>query len=89
MLLFPKPSSLKDIYREPKLNNKSGLYGTGILGPPHLFSTLDGEEHRTLRKALGGSAVCLRPPLDDWRFTNMPSAVVNRFFKEKLGAKNG
>jgi hypothetical protein len=61
MLLFPKPSSLKDIYRDPQLNNKSGLYGTGILGPAHLFSTLAGDEHRTLRKALGGPAVRLLP----------------------------
>jgi hypothetical protein len=63
MLLFPRPSSLKDIYRDPRLNNKSGLYGTGILGPAHLFSTLDGDEHRNLRKALGGSAVCSLPSL--------------------------
>jgi hypothetical protein len=28
-LLFPRPSALKDIYRDPKCNLKSGLYGTG------------------------------------------------------------
>ncbi|KAI2635711.1 cytochrome P450 [Hypomontagnella submonticulosa] len=37
------------------MNTKSLFYGSGALGPPHLFSTLDGEEHRKLRKALGGS----------------------------------
>lgn len=54
LLLFPKPSSLKEIYWEPKLNQKTSLYGTGVLGPPHLFTTLDGDVHRSLRKALGG-----------------------------------
>ena len=54
MLLFPKPSALKDIYWDPKNNQKSPLYGTGILGPPHLFTTLSGDTHRDLRKALGG-----------------------------------
>jgi hypothetical protein len=29
MLLFPRPSALKDIYRHAKLNQKSGFYGTG------------------------------------------------------------
>lgn len=52
MLLFPRASALKDIYRDTKCNRKSNLYGSGVLGPPHLFSTLDGEEHRVLRKAL-------------------------------------
>jgi hypothetical protein len=50
---------LKEIYRDPKCNQKSGLYGTGVLGPPHLFTTLDGEEHKALRKTLGGAPVRL------------------------------
>lgn len=57
MLLFPRPSALKDIYWDPALNQKTELYGTGVLGPPHLFSTRDGEVHRRLRKALGGTHV--------------------------------
>lgn len=55
MLFFPKASALKDIYRAPSCNLKSALYGSGVLGPPHLFSTLDGEEHRQLRKALSNA----------------------------------
>jgi hypothetical protein len=55
MLMFPRPSSLQDIYWDSKCNTKSGLYGTGALGPPHLFSTIDGEEHRILRKALSNA----------------------------------
>ena len=70
MLLFANPSSLKDIYREPKLNNKSPLYGTGMLGPPHLFSTLDSEDHRVLRKALGGPTVC-------WQLQSMTQRLTN------------
>jgi hypothetical protein len=55
MLLFPNASALKDIYRSPACNRKTNLYGSGVLGPPHLFSTLDGEEHRALRKALSNA----------------------------------
>jgi hypothetical protein len=58
MLLFPKPSALKDIYWDSKCNQKSGLYGSGILGPPHLFTTLDGDVHKSLRKALSNAPVC-------------------------------
>ncbi|KAI8187605.1 hypothetical protein KHU50_001101 [Colletotrichum sp. SAR 10_65] len=54
LLLFPQSAALKDIYWDPKCNNKSMFYGTGSLGPPHLFSTLDGNVHKSLRKALGG-----------------------------------
>ncbi|KAK8081260.1 Cytochrome p450 [Apiospora saccharicola] len=54
ILLFPRPSALKDIYSDPACNFKPELYGTGALGPPHLFTTRDGEAHRRLRKALGG-----------------------------------
>lgn len=52
--MFPKPAAIKDIYWEPKNNTKGGLYGTGLLGPQHLFTTIDADEHKTLRKALGG-----------------------------------
>ena len=55
MLFFPRASALKDIYRAPACNRKTNLYGSGVLGPPHLFSTLDGEEHRGLRKALANA----------------------------------
>lgn len=54
-LLFPRPSALKDIYRDPQLNEKSAFYGTGALGPPHLFSTLGSDQHRALRKALSNA----------------------------------
>jgi hypothetical protein len=29
MLLFPRPSALKDIYWDPKCNQKAAMYGTG------------------------------------------------------------
>ncbi|TDZ46115.1 Cytochrome P450 monooxygenase gsfF [Colletotrichum trifolii] len=54
LLLFPQTAALKDIYWDPKCNNKSLFYGTGALGPQHLFTTLDGNAHKALRKALGG-----------------------------------
>ncbi|KAF2822598.1 cytochrome P450 [Ophiobolus disseminans] len=55
LLLFPRPSALRDIYWDPKCNVKGGLYATRALGPPHLFSTIDTEEHRILRKALSNA----------------------------------
>jgi hypothetical protein len=66
MLLFPKPSALKDIYWDPQCNRKSGLYGTGALGPPHLFTTLDGEKHRDLRKALSNAPWTIGPLKNAW-----------------------
>ncbi|WQF82089.1 Putative cytochrome P450 [Colletotrichum destructivum] len=54
LLLFPQAAALKDIYWDPKCNTKGPLYGTGALGPPQIFSTIDGNDHRALRKALGG-----------------------------------
>ncbi|KAJ4301084.1 hypothetical protein N0V90_003174 [Kalmusia sp. IMI 367209] len=55
MLFFPRPSAARDIYWDPKCNTKSGLYGTGALGPPSIFTTLDGEQHKQLRKALSNA----------------------------------
>lgn len=57
LLLFPKPSALKDIYADTKHNTKSEFYSSGALGPVSLFNTIDGDEHRALRKALGGPQV--------------------------------
>ncbi|KAF2854574.1 cytochrome P450 monooxygenase-like protein [Plenodomus tracheiphilus IPT5] len=54
-LLFPRPSALKDIYREPQLDEKSEIYGTGALGAPHLFTALGSDKHRALRKALSNA----------------------------------
>lgn len=57
VLLFPQPAALKDIYCNPKCDTKSEFYGTGVLGPPHLFATLASNDHKILRKALGGPHV--------------------------------
>lgn len=51
MLLFPKPSALKDIYRDTDCNRKSRVYSEAF-GPPQVFSTRDGYQHKLLRKAL-------------------------------------
>ncbi|KAK9777194.1 hypothetical protein AB5N19_12276 [Seiridium cardinale] len=55
LLLFARPSALKDIYWNSAVNNKSEFYGTGALGSPALFTTLDGKVHQQLRKTLGGN----------------------------------
>ncbi|KAK0614768.1 cytochrome P450 [Immersiella caudata] len=54
LLLSPKSAHIKDIYWDANHNTESGLYNTVMLGhPPNIF-TIDGNEHRALRKALGG-----------------------------------
>lgn len=80
MLLFPRPSALKDIYWDPQCNQKSGLYGTGALGPPHLFSTLDGDQHRALRKALSNAPWTIGQLKNTWesRFDDQVTLFVKK-----------
>lgn len=80
MLFFPRASALKDIYRDTKCNRKSNLYGSGVLGPPHLFSTLDGEEHRVLRKALANAPWTVGALKNTWepRFDDQVSLFVEK-----------
>ncbi|KAL3428258.1 cytochrome P450 monooxygenase [Phlyctema vagabunda] len=89
MLLFPKPASLKDIYRDPKCNTKSGFYGSGVLGPPHLFTTLDGDAHRSLRKALGGPQWSTGSLKNEWesRIDDKVQLFI-RIMSEKAKAQN-
>lgn len=83
MLLFPNASALKDIYRSPACNRKTNLYGSGVLGPPHLFSTLDGEEHRALRKALSNAPWTIGQLKNTWE---QPfDAQVNLFTAKMTG----
>ncbi|KAI9643772.1 hypothetical protein NHQ30_007121 [Ciborinia camelliae] len=65
-LLFPKPSALKEIYWDRNLNNKSSFYGTGLFGPPSLFTTLSGAEHTPLRKSLGAAPWAIGDIRRDW-----------------------
>lgn len=80
MLFFPRASALKDIYRDTKCNRKSNLYGSGVLGPPHLFSTLDGEEHRVLRKALANAPWTVGALKNTWepRFDDQVNLFVEK-----------
>ncbi|KAF2200129.1 cytochrome P450 [Delitschia confertaspora ATCC 74209] len=55
MLMFTRASALKDIYWDAKCNQKGNSYGTGVLGPPHIFSTLEAERHKVLRKAISNA----------------------------------
>jgi hypothetical protein len=54
LLLFPKASALREIYWDPKCNDKSAMYGHEPLVPTSIFTTIDGQKHKILRKALGG-----------------------------------
>ncbi|KAF2876442.1 cytochrome P450 [Massariosphaeria phaeospora] len=88
MLMFPRPSALKDIYWDPKCNKKSGLYGTGALGPPHLFTTLDGDNHKALRKALSNAPWTIGQLKNTWesRFDDQVNLFIKRM-NEHAAAK--
>ncbi|KAJ8059509.1 hypothetical protein OCU04_011169 [Sclerotinia nivalis] len=66
MLLFPRPSSLKEIYWDRSLNNKSSFYPTSLSGPPQLFTTISAAEHAPLRKALGAAPWAVGDIRKDW-----------------------
>ncbi|KAF2032837.1 cytochrome P450 monooxygenase-like protein [Setomelanomma holmii] len=70
LLLFPRPSALKDIYWDPQCNIKGSLYSSPALGPVHLFTTLDGNTHRGLRKALSNAP---------WTLGQLKKSWENRF----------
>jgi cytochrome P450 len=80
MLLFPRPSAVKEIYWDPKCNTKSRLYGSGALGPPSIFSTLDGEQHKQLRKALSNAPWTIGQLKNTWenRFDDQVTLFVSK-----------
>ncbi|EKG19832.1 Cytochrome P450 [Macrophomina phaseolina MS6] len=86
LLLFPQPAAIKDIYWDPKCNTKAPLYGTGALGPPHLFTTLDGNVHKALRKALGGPQWTIGGLKNNWepRIDELVQLFVSRM-SERAG----
>ncbi|CAI6341915.1 unnamed protein product [Periconia digitata] len=79
-LFFPGPSALKDIYWNPSLNHKTKLYGTGALGPPHLFSTIDGEAHKQLRRALSNAPWTIGQLKNRWesRFDTLITLFIDK-----------
>lgn len=55
LLFFYKASTLNEIYWSPKCNTKSSMYGHDALGPRAIFQVTDSQEHKELRKAVGGA----------------------------------
>lgn len=55
MLLFHKASQLRDIYGDAACNTKGSIYQHEAIGPISIFTTTGAEDHRKLRKALGGA----------------------------------
>lgn len=55
LLFFYKASTLTEIYWNPKCNTKSSMYGHEALGPKAIFQVTDSQEHKELRKAVGGA----------------------------------
>ncbi|KAH7066126.1 cytochrome P450 monooxygenase-like protein [Paraphoma chrysanthemicola] len=80
LLLFPRPSALKDIYWDPQCNRKGGLYGSFALGPTHLFTTIDGREHKNLRKALSNAPWTIGQLKKTWepRFDDQINLFIKR-----------
>jgi len=86
MHLFPKPADLENIYWDPNCNEKASMFGSGVLGPPHLFTICDAKEHRVMRKALGGLNVRYSPFGLDMSLTDIE--VVDELSEEQLGRQN-
>ncbi|KAK8087398.1 hypothetical protein PG994_002372 [Apiospora phragmitis] len=55
LLLFHKARQLRDIYWDAACNTKGGIYQHEAIGPTSLFTTTGADDHRKLRKALGGA----------------------------------
>lgn len=55
LLLFPKARQLRDIYWDAACNTKGGIYHHNAIGPTSLFTTIGADDHRKLRKSVGGS----------------------------------
>jgi cytochrome P450 len=89
-LFFPRPSALKDIYWDPQCNLKAGLYGTGALGPTHLVTTLDGEQHRILRKALSNAPWTIGSLKKQWeaRFDDHISLFMSKMREHAAAERN-
>ncbi|KAK7947847.1 cytochrome P450 [Apiospora aurea] len=55
LLLFHKACQLRDIYWDAACNTKGSIYQHEAIGPQSLFTTTSADDHRKLRKAVGGS----------------------------------
>lgn len=71
---------MKDIYWDPKCNIKASSYASGALGPPQLFSTIQGEEHRALRKALSNAPWAIGQLKNTWesRFDELVNLFIGK-----------
>ncbi|KAK0670159.1 cytochrome P450 [Cercophora samala] len=80
LLFFPHASSLKPIYWSPTHNHKGSLYGTGALGPTSLFSTIPADDHKALRKSLGGAhwSVSYLKTSQEPRIDSLVTSLVNQ-----------
>ena len=66
MLLFHKASQLRDIYVDAASNTKGSIYQHEALGPISMFTTTGAEDHRKLRKVLGGAFWSLGTMKKEW-----------------------
>jgi hypothetical protein len=66
LLFFHKASALREIYWDPKCNQKSTMYGHEAIGPTSIFQILDGQQHKVFRKALGGGVWAIGSLKKSW-----------------------
>lgn len=68
------------MYWDPSLNHKTALYGTGALGPPHLFSTIEAEPHKQLRRALSNAPWTIGQLKNKWesRFDTLITLFIHK-----------
>ncbi|KAK8009452.1 cytochrome P450 [Apiospora marii] len=88
LLLFPKARQLRDIYWDAACNTKGGIYHHNATGPTSLFTTIGGEDHRKLRKALGGSFWSVSTLRKTWE-ARIDDLIVNWVANRKKSSEIG
>ncbi|KAK8076972.1 cytochrome P450 [Apiospora saccharicola] len=88
LLLFPKARQLRDIYWDAACNTKGGIYHHNAIGPTSLFTTIGADDHRKLRKSLGGSFWSVGTLRKSWE-GKIDELVVNWVANRKKPSESG
>lgn len=88
MLLFYKGSQLREIYGDPACNTKGSIYQHEAIGPISIFTTTGAEDHRKLRKALGGAFWSLGTLKKSWE-GKIDQLIVNWVENQRRHVESG
>lgn len=88
LLLFHKACQLRDIYWDSACNTKGSIYHHEAIGPTSLFTTTSADEHRKLRKAVGGSFWSVGTLKKNWE-GKIDNLIVNWIANRKNPAEIG